>query len=531
MDIQARSPALENDPFAGCDKFYQGLRARLTSKESLGMDHAAMERLLLDEGTELLRQLYQAWIDQRGSGEVAGDVVVGADEIRRPHTRLLTRNLKTVFGSVTVSRTGYSAHDADTLFPRDAELNLPAELYSLGLQRRGVDEVVKTSFDQSTAAVAKTTGAELPKRQLEESARRAVVDFDEFYRRRGAAAVGAGAQSSEILVLTTDAKGIRMRLEYLREATRKIAETHAHKMLKRLSPGEKRGRKRMAQVAGVYTIAPFIRSPENVAGDLSSVRAVPDERSALRPRPEHKRLFASIDQEPARVVEEMFQEALRRDPERSKTWAVLVDGSPSQLKLVKAAARRHGVKVTIVVDLIHVLEYLWKAAFALLGTGGSETSTASAERWTTQRLLEILRGRSSDVAAGMRRSATLRKLTPKQRAAVDTCADYLLKYRPYLRYDAYLSAGLPIATGVIEGACRHLVNDRMGITGASWSLRGAEAVLKLRSLMASHDLDEYWAFHEKAEWCRNHAAAYHGPPPPTIPPLKPTLRRHLTLVS
>ena len=108
-----------------------------------------------------------------------------------------------------------------------------------------------------------------------------------------------------------------------------------------------------------------------------------------------------------------------------------------------------------------MLEYVWKAGFALHGEGNPAT-----ERWVSERLLEILRGNSSDVAAGMRRSATLRALEAKERIAVDDCADYLLKYRRYLRYDEYLAAGLPISTGVIEGACRHLVRDRMDITPA-----------------------------------------------------------------
>ena len=90
------------------------------------------------------------------------------------------------------------------------------------------------------------------------------------------------------------------------------------------------------------------------------------------------------------------------------------------------------------------------------------------------------------------------------RAGIDDCADYLLKYRRYLRYDQYLAAGMPIATGVIEGACRHLIKDRMDITGACWGLEGAEAVLKLRSLRSSGDLDVYWTFHERAELRRNH---------------------------
>ena len=121
-----------------------------------------------------------------------------------------------------------------------------------------------------------------------------------------------------------------------------------------------------------------------------------------------------------------------------------------------------------------------------------------------ERALDILKGKSSDVAGGMRRSATLRELAAEDREAVDDCADYLLKYRDLLRYDAYLAAGFPIATGVIEGACRHLVKDRMDITGARWRLKSAEAVLQLRSLHSSGDEDAYWEFHKAQALKRNH---------------------------
>jgi hypothetical protein len=154
----------------------------------------------------------------------------------------------------------------------------------------------------------------------------------------------------------------------------------------------------------------------------------------------------------------------------------------------------------------------------------------ATERWVSERLLEILRGNSSDVAAGMRRSATLRGMKTKDRPAVDDCADYLLKYRPHLRYDEYLAAGLPISTGVIEGACRHLVKDRMDITGACWGLRGAEAVLKLRSFRASGDLDAYCAFRENAEYVPNHLDLFAAAPPSTVMPLKVVGRAHLRLV-
>jgi hypothetical protein len=122
-----------------------------------------------------------------------------------------------------------------------------------------------------------------------------------------------------------------------------------------------------------------------------------------------------------------------------------------------------------------------------------------------------LRGEVKTVAAGIRRSATFRKIKGEAREPIDKCADYLHNNASNLAYNQYLKKGFPIATGVIEGACRHLVKDRMDITGARWSLKGAEAVLKLRSLHASGDLDEYWAFHQAQEQERNHESKYAKP--------------------
>jgi hypothetical protein len=132
----------------------------------------------------------------------------------------------------------------------------------------------------------------------------------------------------------------------------------------------------------------------------------------------------------------------------------------------------------------------------------------------------------------MRRSATLRELADKAREPVDTCARYLLTYSPYLLYNRYLAKGWPIASGVIEGACRHLVKDRMDVTGARWSLAGAEAVLRLRALRSSRDFDEYWTFHEAREYERNHKALYAGGiVPPTNASFSTAKRTHLKVIK
>ena len=189
----------------------------------------------------------------------------------------------------------------------------------------------------------------------------------------------------------------------------------------------------------------------------------------------------------------------------AKTWVALVDGNETQLRILNTLARRHRTRITIVVDLIHVTEYLWAASLCF-----HAEDDPAREEWVQERLMRTLCGNASQVAAGMRRSATLRGLAVEARKAVDDGADYLLKYAPYLRYDEYLRLGLPIATGVIEGACRHLIKDRMDVTGARWSLAGAEAVLRLRALRASGDFEEYWPYHEQREYERNHTQRYDG---------------------
>ena len=171
----------------------------------------------------------------------------------------------------------------------------------------------------------------------------------------------------------------------------------------------------------------------------------------VRPRPVAKRVLASLDKEPWEVIAEATLEAERQDPEHVKRWIALVDGAETQLDLVEVITSTYDVDVTVVLDIIHVAEYVWKAAHVFHPEGSPEL-----ECWAWTRVRSILQGKASTLAAAMRRAATVAGFSSNTRTPVDKCADYLLKYAPYLHYDRYLAAGYPIATGVIEGACRYL---------------------------------------------------------------------------
>jgi hypothetical protein len=457
-----------------------------------------LEEFLNVEGREIMRRCVQGYLDEQSPGGVTEPVVDSKGRVHT-HQRLHSRTLTTIFGAVLVKRLGYGGRGLKSLHPLDAKLNLPPETYSHSLRRRVAEAVAKESYDEVISSIEKQTGVRIPRRQIEQLACRAAQDFNLFYETQRSQSACDVKKTGPILALTTDGKGIPMRKIDLRELTRKAAEERKPRLAHRRSKGEKSKTKRMGTVAAVYTIDPFIRTPEQIVGEFGSRRdALP-----RRPRPEDKRVWASIKQPPEAIIEQVFDEATRRDPQQTKQWVALVDGNETQLELLRCAAQDYGVELVIILDLIHVLGYLWKAAWAFHQAGDT-----AAEAWVDKRLVEILRGHSSAVAAGMTRSATLRELSAGQRKPVDKCADYLLKYRAFLHYDQYLAQGYPIATGVVEGACRYLVKDRLEITGARWRLAGAEAVLRLRSLHASGDFDEYWEFHLRQEYKRNHQAHY-----------------------
>jgi hypothetical protein len=308
-----------------------------------------------------------------------------------------------------------------------------------------------------------------------------------------------------------------MRTKSLRAQTRKKAECAppAEAFPPKLKSGQKPNRKRMAQVGAVYAVAPFCRTADDIVGELQSLTPAPtDEPRPSRPRPVNKRVFGSVAKCASEVIDEGFREALVRDFELSRRWVVLVDGSDHQIGAVRQAAERVGVEVTIVADLIHLIEYLWPAAYCFHPAGSD-----GARAWVVDRVRALLEGADPiHVAAGMRRSATLRRV--KRRGPVDACASYMRKLAPYMRYGDAIREGLPIATGVIEGACRHLIRRRLGIGGARWSTEGAEAILMLRATVLSDDFDAYWAFHERQVFRRTHESKYRG----TVPNTRPALR-------
>jgi hypothetical protein len=439
---------------------------------------------------EILRQLAQGYLNQRRAEEKKKDFVIGSDDKERHHRKKgCIRQLESRFGEVLVDRIGYRGVGLNSVFPLDSELNLPPNKYSHGLQDEIAQLVAVESFDETLESLERQGGGILPKRQLQEVAADLAQDFDEFYEQP----LEPPEEGERILVITADGKGVSMHNQDLRPATRLEAEKAVDKKKMRLQPGEKRGYKRMATVVSVYEVEPNQRTPEQILN-------LNGETKPKSPVPSSKRVWAEITEGMGVAIEQGFEEAIRRDPQQQMKWVVLIDGQTELIRQVQETAKKFQVEVTITQDLIHVIEYLWKAVHVL-----HPDNKVKQEEWIRDRVYSMLHSNAQNVASGLRRAATRRKLDQKKRKSVDTAANYIENNQERLQYHESLEQGFPIATGVIEGACRHLVKDRMDITGARWRLKSADAVLKLRSLKVSGDLKKYLRFHFWKEKIRNYA--------------------------
>ena len=503
-DLAASAEAV----LAGLGPLAAGL-AGLAVEASRSVTLDAMEVLVTGRGRELLRGLVQLALDTQAEGEVRLPGVTGEDGVERARAEPgHGRPVVTLLGEVRVRRIGYRSgvRGVLSLFPRDAVLNLPPLGYSWQLQRLAEMFCRSVSYEHGHEFVLAATGVSVGKRQLEQIVAAAAADAERFCQDRGrdqaAAVPAAGGPGPGLppLALSADGKGVAMLPDARRRRTR-APEQRVRTFEKRAGTGEKKGCKRMAETGAVFDVA----VPDGPARTPEQVMR-PDPGSGKKPPRAQNRWYAcDITAGRDVTIGKVFAEADRRDPGHARTWIALVDGDNYQLGLFRAAAAARGITLAIVIDFIHVLEYLWKAAWCF-----HAPRDPAMEDWVIAQALDILHGRAGEVITRIQALAAEHPPKPGGEHAkiIRKTLSYLQNKQAWMDYPRALAEGWPIATGVIEGACRHLVQDRMGITGARWSLEGAQAILWLRAINASGDTSAYWDWHISQEHQRNHLSRY-----------------------
>ena len=460
---------------------FRGLENWLYSDRTRNLGLQSIEVGEETRGRELLRSLLQAHINGRGPGDVGPAILIfqaNHGEQRRLYRQkgLRRRSILTIFGKVSVERVRYASRRGACIHPLDQQFQLPARCYSYELQGRLTKRAIQGPFDEAIEAVEEATGVKLPKKSAESIVIDACVDFESFYElRKGKSPEGSGS----VLVGSIDCKGIPM-----------VKTESALKTVRR-GKGQKSNKKKMATVAAVFTQRPRPRTPEDVVKSLFD----PSEEKPRKKRkstndPERKRVWASLLSGKDAFIQDVKKEMDRRDPSHEKTRVVVTDGERALQRLVCKTMKN----VLYVLDFLHVLEKLWAVAYVFHPEGSQQ-----AKDFVRERALRILQGNVGQVVKGLRQIVTKRKLKGRKRDTIMSVTAYYYRNRLRMRYHKYLAAGLPIASGSVEGACKNLIKDRMERSGMRWSLEMAEAMVKMRAIYLSDDFAEYWDYHVNQE--------------------------------
>jgi hypothetical protein len=436
-------------------------------------------RRLLQLGYQLQGQFFALV----GDGDQGDTVTLAEGHVVRRLPEPHRRPYQSVFGPFTLDRVVYGTREGQQIefVPLDARLGLPAGKFSYLLQDWDQALVVENPYQQVNHVLSRILGVEQSVASLEQMTHNLAMAVEDFRATQPSAPL---AESSQVIVLSGDGKGVPLR----KPATAPPIQAHDHQR------GPKPERKKMALVGAVYQIDPYPRTPHDVVAALfhDPAATAPVRATAPRPVPQHKRVQASLNR-PAgttlvRAAEEIFPwlvaEAQQRDPEQQRPWVVVMDGQPALWEAVDQVLG-NSPRVEIL-DLLHATSYLWQAVH-LFHPVGSDL----AMQLMKLLLLGLLSGVGAALIPWLIGQVESIGLTAAQRERLEQISQYFHHNCERLHYDQYLAAGYPIASGVIEGACRHVIKDRLERTGMHWTVPGAQALLQLRCVALNGDWEAF----------------------------------------
>jgi hypothetical protein len=439
---------------------------------------------------EMGREMIAGYIKKQGEGIARPKVIEHEGKKLRRLPKRRTRSYLSVFGPTPFTRDVYATRETQRqeVIPLDAKLGMPEGDTSYLLQKWSGAKCAKESYIESRATFVEILGFGQSVNCLEDMVARAAEHAEVYFDEQEPV---DPTTEEEILVATSDCKGVPMR--HVDAPRPKCCDDVPRPKRKRLKKGEKNGQKRMACVGGVYSVAPFYRTADDVLNEI-----LRNESQKQRPKPKNKRLRAvltrTVDGQEVNAKDVVFDwladEVRGRDLTNRRTVVAIMDG---ETKLRELQELKVGRAVGIL-DIWHVTEYLWKLAYCFHREGSDE-----AEAFVETYLRKFLQGKIRRAIGGIRQMVTKGGLSKPKREKAEQCLNYFATRCEYMKYDEYLAAGYPIGSGVVEGACRHLVKDRMEQAGMRWRIEGAQAILSLRAIYLNDDWDAFHANRIEAE--------------------------------
>jgi hypothetical protein len=444
------------------------------------VEHGLFDRLL-----RLGTTLFGAFLKLVGPGDLGETATLDDGRVAPRLEEQHTRRLVTVFGPFDISRWVYAQRDGQKieLAPTDQRLQLPESELSYLLQEW--DQML--GIEHAFGKVRDTLSTILRLKQSVDTLERNNQQMSEtvlaFQESQPPVKL---TEEAELLVVSVDNKGVPM----VRPPQEKPVGAHRKK-------GEKANKKQMACIGSVYSVDPHVRTPEELVATLFRD---PDRSQSKPPEAKQKRYWAHLTQRCddiwVRGQDLVFIHLSEEIEQRRRPKQVLVnlcDGQRS-LETDRQAYLPTDANTVDILELMHVIPRLWAAAHVFHGEGSQEASA-----FVRERLLRVLNGEVASVVHGLRYLGTVRGLKGAKRQQLRKACAFLKNNEHRMRYHEYLKAGYPIATGVIEGACRHIIKDRLERAGMRWRVPGAEAMLNLRVVSASGDWESFQRYRMTSE--------------------------------
>jgi len=434
------------------------------------MEIGEVERRLIPMVMAVGRAALSEFVAVKGTGYAGREICDGQGQ-RLPYVRDRMSAYRSIFGTIPIRRAYYHATGSRGIFPLDGELNLPDRGYSYVVQEFSSRLAVTMSYEDAGDILSSFFPVKMPIRSLESIVGDVCDGVDRYYQEKSPPDVSPDAV---VTVATVDKKGI---------VIRKPHEEQAGSDASSADP-DKPGKKKMATVISTYVTPRHIRTADDILGEVSEQGS-----SDSKPKPQDKITWGSITDGQEKTVARLKKAVDQRLPQGNELVCIL-DGERSLWALVHTFFAH----AFFVLDIFHVLEHLGKAALCFCDEGSPQ-----AREFVTERLRMLLQGKAGRMIGGLKQMLSKHELSGNKKHCLEQVIGYLERNRKHMRYEICLARGYPIGSGVIEGACRNLINDRLELTGMSWTLQGAENVMRLRAVHINKDWDAFWTYRRQSE--------------------------------
>ena len=439
-------------------------------REAQNMEIGEVERHLLSLVMAIGRAALEEFVAVKGSG-YAGKEIEDRQGNRCPYVRDRSCAYRSIFGTISIARAYYHHAGSPGEFPLDGELNLPDRGYSYLVQEFSSRLAITMSYEDAQEILSSFFPVKMPIRSLESIVGDLCDEVGRFYEEKEPP---DACPQAAVTVATVDKKGVVIRKPNTGETDPEPTPANP----------DKPGKKKMATVISTYVTQRHVRTPDDI------VREVSDEGiSQSWPKPQNKITWGSLTDGPGTTVARLKKAVDQRLPQGNELVCIL-DGERSLWALVCA----YFPAAFFVLDIFHVLEHLGKAALLF-----HDEDSPQAREFVTERLRMLLQGKAGRMIGGLKQMLTKHELSHAARHRLNQVIGYLERNRKHMRYEICLAKGYPVGSGVIEGACRNLINDRLELTGMSWTIRGAESVMRLRAVHINKDWDAFWKHRRMSE--------------------------------